>query len=103
MPIAVIVPNVSKKSESSRVNTKSAEMMMPAFSQEPSRLNSPSSCRSGMPKMSDGQAGTLRFQPIGLNSAPAKVGPMSAICSTMIANTVITTIEIRIAPFTRST
>ena len=53
--------------------------------------------------MSGGQAGTFRFQPSGLNSSPATVGPMSAIVSTMIATTVITTIEIRIAPFTRST
>ena len=102
-PIAVIVPSVSKKSERSRVNTKRAEMTMPAFSQDPRRLNSPSSCRSGVSKMSAGQAGTLRFQPSGLNCSPATVGPMSAIVSTMIATTVITTIEIRIAPFTRST
>ena len=48
-----------------------------------------------------GQAGTLRFQPVGLTDPSSRtVGPMFAMDSTITAITVVTRIEIRMAPLT---
>ena len=91
-PIAVIVPIVSKKSASISVKISSSAVTTPAFSNEPSRLNSPRVPKSGVSKTSSGQAGVVRPHAFG---AP--------IASTTIASTVVATIEIRIAPLTLRT
>lgn len=97
------MPIVSKKSEMSRVKISRHTVTNPAFSHEPSRLNSPSRPRSGTATTSSGTAGTFRFHPTGLTVAGStNVGPTSATASTTIATTVVTRIEIRIAPGTRS-
>ena len=103
-PIAVIVPMVSKKSASSSVKISSSTVTTPAFSKPPSRLNSPSVPKSGVVARSPkpGTDGVVSSQPLGLNTSP-KAGPMSRASSRMIATTVVTAIEIRMAPLTLRT
>ena len=93
---------VSKKSASSSVKTSRIAATAPADSKEPNRLNSPRVPKSGLEKIVSGHDGVFRPQPFGLYFSP-NIGPTLATASTMIASTVVTTIEIRIAPLTRRT
>ena len=99
--MAVIVPMVSKKSASISVKTSSSAATTPTDSNEPNRLNWPSVPKSGSSMILSGSAGTFRLQPVGLLGAGPT--PKSPIASTMIASTVVATIEIRIAPLTLRT
>ena len=101
-PIAVTVPTVSKKSESSNVKMKRIPAISEMRSNEPSRLKLPNNEKSGFETTSEGTAGTFKPQPFGLTLpvAPSKFGPILNADSIAIAATVATMIPIRIAPLT---
>ena len=60
------VPMVSKKSASIRVNTSSRALITPTLANDPPRLKSPMSPKSGLDRILSGTLGTLRLQPLGL-------------------------------------
>ncbi len=79
----------------------STAVTKPARSNEPKIDTWPRSEKSGTAMMSSGIAGTLRFQPFGFTlPSPSTVGPTFATVSTTTATSVVTRIEIRIAPLT---
>ena len=98
-PIAVIVPMVSKKSASRRLNTIRSADTAEILLNEPNRLKCPSNPKSGVAATESGIAGTLRPQPFGftLPVAPSKLGPILNDDSITIATIVDTTIPIRSA------
>src|SRR5918995_898673 len=103
-PTATIVPIVSKKSASSRVNTNSPAVRTPTASHEPSRLNWPSNPKSGESTIRLGSTGTFRPHPLGFASPSSPTdGPMSNSASTRMASTVAPRIVHRIAPLTLRT
>ena len=88
--MATIVPIVSKKSASSRVKISSAADTKPILLNDPSRLKSPTSEKSGRAKGFEGRVGTLRPHPVGLTILPPGpvCEPMCSTASSTIASTV---------------
>ncbi len=88
--MATIVPMVSKKSASMSVKTSRQAATMPILLNDPSRLNCPSSPKSGTSMIRDGSVGTFSPHPEGLTTLPvASVWlPTLKTASTMTASTV---------------
>ena len=99
-----MVPMVSKKSASSRVNTSSSAASTPTRSKEPNSEKSPSSDRSGRSTTESGRVGVLSCQPLGLLSVgDTNEGPTSNTASMTTASRVVTTMPIRMAARVRRT
>ena len=102
LPIAVIVPIVSKKSASNNVNTSRSAATNEIRSNPPKILKSPMMSNLGVAAIASGIAGTFKFQPFGFTApvAPLNSGPILKADSTTIARIVEVTIPIRSAPLT---
>lgn len=91
METPTTVPIVSKKSLRIRVKTSRTMVTTPTCWNAPNRLKEPMRPKSGAATTSPGRDGTVR---------PQAAGAMSAISLMTIATTVITTMLMRMAPFT---
>src|SRR5665647_763581 len=101
-PMATIVPIVSKKSASIRVNTSRIADTAPILPKEPSSEKWPSRPKSGTSTSVEGNLGTFSPQPVGLTTLPvASVWPPILTTASMrMARTEVPMIPMRMAPFT---
>ena len=103
-PIAVIVPIVSKKSASISVKTKQGRDDDADVLERAEQVELAEQCRSRACRRScRASAGTFRPQPVGLNSRRRPSGRRRRSPRRRSRATVVTTIEIRIAPLTLRT
>src|SRR4051812_8044520 len=87
-PMATIVPIVSRKSASRSVKPSRMAVTAPTAENDPSRLKSPSSPKSGRSTIWLGSLGTFRPQPVGFGFCPGTTdGPTLARASRTIAST----------------
>ena len=97
-PIAVIVPMVSKKSASISVKTSRIAVTTPTRSKEPNRLKWPSSAEVGGVDDLVGQRRHVEAPAGRVDASPPTPGRRRRSPRRSIASTVVTMIEIRMAP-----